>query len=51
MKTIIVFIIICILITSLFIWNFGVSRETKEEEPDFFLVLAQLMLIQMQLRL
>jgi hypothetical protein len=37
MKTIIVFIIICILITSLFIWNFGVSRETKEEEPDFFL--------------
>ncbi|MEJ2241988.1 MAG: hypothetical protein P8Y18_07585 [Candidatus Bathyarchaeota archaeon] len=37
MKTIFVFIIICILITSLFIWNFGVSRETKEEEPDFFL--------------
>ncbi len=37
MKTIFVFIIICILITSLFVWNFQSSKQNEKEEPDFFL--------------
>lgn len=37
MKTIFVFITICILLTSLFVWNSRFSGETKKEEPDFFL--------------
>ena len=37
MKRIFIFIIVCILIVSLFVWIFGFSGEQKKEEPDFFL--------------
>ncbi len=37
MKKIFIFVIICLLIVSLLVWNFGFSGEQKKEEPDFYL--------------